>query len=124
MRKILLVDDEDKVLALVEEIFGNDGTTEIRTAGDGEEALSIAREWQPHLAFLDIRMPKIDGFEVCKILKRDPATREIRVIMLTGVSNASQRQEAFEAGASDYITKPFSPVELLRKFEDILAQAS
>ena len=74
MRKILLCDDDDKVLALVQEIFGNDGSIEICTAGDGEEALSMARELKPLLAFLDITMPKMNGLELCQILKGDPAT--------------------------------------------------
>ena len=119
-RKILLADDDQRVLAVVEATLGNDGTVEIRQAHDGEEALEIARQWKPALIFLDVMMPKRNGFEVCKDLKSDPTTANVRVVMLTGLSQESHRRKALEVGADDYITKPFGSVELFQKFEDMI----
>ena len=120
IRKVLLADDEEGVLALVEATLGNDGTVEIYSASDGEQALNIARRIRPDVIFLDVMMPKLNGFEVCDALKRDAATRGIKVVMLTGRSQDFDRQEALVVGADDYITKPFSPLDLLRKFEDLI----
>ncbi len=119
-RKVLLADDEEMVRALVEATFANDGSVEIRTACDGDEALSVARQWRPDLVFLDVMMPGLDGWEVCQALKEDLLTRNARVVMLTGLSDEFDREKARAVGADDYITKPFSPVDLFRKFEDLL----
>ena len=73
-RKVLLADDEEMVRALVEATFANDGSVEIRTACDGDEALSVARQWRPDLVFLDVMMPGMDGWEVCQALKEDLVT--------------------------------------------------
>ena len=122
MRKVLLADDEEGVLALVEATLGNDGTVEIYSASDGQQALNIARQIRPDVIFLDVMMPKVNGFEVCRALKSDAATRGIKVVMLTGLSQDFDRQKALvEVGADDYITKPFSPLDLFRKFEDMVA---
>lgn len=113
IRKVLLADDQQAVLELVEATIGNDGSVEIRTAGDGDEALQIARAWRPDLIFLDVMMPKMNGFEVCHTLKTDPGTAEIKVVMLTGLLPAPDGLSALgEAQADGYITKPFKPVEL------------
>ena len=121
IRKVLLADDEEAVLALVEATLGNDGTVEIYSARDGDEALDIARQVKPDVIFLDVMMPKRNGFEVCRTLKRDPITRGIKVVMLTGLSQEFDRHKALvEVEADDYITKPFSPIELFRKFEDMV----
>jgi len=118
IRKVLLADDEESVLALVEATLGNDGSIEIYSARDGEQALEIARQITPDVMFLDVMMPKVNGFEVCRALKSDAATRGIKVVMLTGLSQDFGRQKVLaEVGADDYIAKPFSPLELFRKFE-------
>ena len=120
-RKVLLADDEEGVLALVEATLGNDGTVEIYSASDGQRALDMARQIRPDVMFLDVMMPKLNGFEVCRALKRDAATRGIKVVMLTGLSQDFNRQKPLvEAGADDYITKPFSPLDLFRKFEEMV----
>ncbi len=77
IRKVLLADDEEGVRELVEATLANDGTIEFYTAEDGQRALDIAREVRPDVIFLDVMMPKLNGFEVCQALKSDPATREI-----------------------------------------------
>ena len=81
--KVLLADDEVEVRALVEATLANDGTIEIYTAEDGQPALEIAREVMPDVIFLDVMMPKLNGFGVCQALKSDPATRDIKIVMLT-----------------------------------------
>jgi len=123
IRKVLLADDQQAVLELVEATIGNDGSVEIRTAGDGDEALQIARAWRPDLIFLDVMMPKMNGFEVCHTLKTDPGTAEIKVVMLTGLLPAPDGYSALGEGEADgYITKPFKPVELFRVFESMQGQ--
>lgn len=123
-RKVLIADDEDGVLALVEATLGNDGAVEIYTAKDGVEALEIARRVKPNVMFLDVLMPKKSGFEVCQELKGNPLTASIKVVMLTGVVPDRDGHKAIgEAEADDYITKPFSPLSLLRKFEEMMSTA-
>lgn len=120
MKKVLLADDEDGVLALVSATLGNDRRYTLLTAKDGEEALSIARKEVPDLIFLDIMMPKMDGYQVCQALKHANATRHIKVVMLTAMAQDANRERARSAGADDYFTKPFSPTALLEKVSDLL----
>ncbi len=123
IRRVLLADDQQEVLELIEATIGNDGSIEIRTASDGDETLEIARRWRPDLIFLDVMMPKMNGFEVCHTLKTDPRTAEIKVVMLTGLLPAPDGYSALgEAEADGYITKPFKPVELFRIFEKMRGQ--
>ena len=119
--KVLLADDDERVLALVAATLGKDGSIEIFVAKDGDEALKTARQEKPEVMFLDVMMPKMNGYDVCQALKRDPATANIKVILLTGLSRESNRRKAVsELGADAYITKPFSPINLLDKFEEFL----
>lgn len=121
MKKILIADDEPGVIMLVSATLGDDTRYRILTAKDGDEALRIARREKPDLLFLDIMMPKRDGYAVCQTLKNDAATSAIKVIMLTARVQGSDQKKARDAGADDYMTKPFSPTALLRKVEDVLA---
>jgi DNA-binding response OmpR family regulator len=98
------------------------GAYEIIEASDGEAALALAREHRPDLLLLDIMMPKLSGFEVCQALKENPATAGITIVMLTARAQESDRTHGEETGADDYFTKPFSPVALLRKVEDVLGE--
>ena len=124
IRTVLLADDDERTLESVEAIIGNDGAVQIRAARDGHEALETAQEWRPDLIFLDVMMPKINGFDVCQILKRDARTAKIKVVMLTSLLPDPQGHKALgEAEADDYITKPFRPVELFRIFERMQGQA-
>jgi len=119
IRKVLLADDDEATLIAVQATIGNDGTVEIRMARDGDEATEVARQWKPDLMFLDVNMPKQNGFEVCRNLKSDASTSSIKIVMLTGLSSNSSRVKALqEAGADDYLTKPFGAVQLFRKFEE------
>ncbi len=120
-----MVDDEDEVRALMEATLANDGTIEIYTAEDGQPALDIAREVMPDVIFLDVMMPKLNGFEVCQALKNDPATRDIKIVLLTGVAqNPDGHMAVGEDQADDYLLKPISPLELFRKFEAMVGTIS
>lgn len=117
--KILVVDDEPDVVELVRYNLNSSGY-EVVTAVDGKEALKKVRAETPDLIVLDIMLPGIDGFEVCKILKRDPATSAIPIIMLTAKAEEVDRVVGLELGADDYITKPFSPREFVLRVKALL----
>ena len=120
MKKILIVDDRPEVVELVRVILEGEDY-EIVDASNGKEALKKARLEKPDLVLLDVVMPKMDGFEVCRKLKKDPQTKEIPIIMLTAKAQEVNQEKGREVGARDYLTKPFSPSALLTKIEEILA---
>ncbi len=117
--KILIADDEDAMRLLAYETLSGEDA-EILEATDGEEALEIARREHPKLILLDVAMPGLTGFEVCEKLKADPATRDIIIVMLTAHGQSRDRERAEESGADHFMTKPFSPVQLLRFVAQIL----
>lgn len=118
MRKLLIADDEEGIRKLVRMTLQRD-SFEIIEATDGEEALELAREHLPELLLLDVAMPGLSGLDVCKALKSDPATAGITIVMLTAQAQQSDVDRGQEAGADDYFTKPFSPVSLLRKVDEV-----
>ena len=113
-----MADDESGVRSLVKMTLESDAY-EIIEASDGEEALRLAREHRPDLMLLDVSMPGMTGFDVCRSLKEDPETEGIKVIMLTARAQQLDVEEGQKAGADDYFTKPFSPVALLRKVDEV-----
>lgn len=119
-KRVLLADDEERVLELVAATLGGEAQYEVLVARNGREALETARRERPDLVFLDVWMPELDGYAVCRALKSDPATAHTKVVMLTGLADESERRKALEAGADDYFTKPFSPMALLDKVEELL----
>lgn len=119
MAKILVVDDEPDALELVGFNLKQAGF-EVITADDGAEALKKAREAVPDLILLDLMLPEMDGIEVCKALRRDVATAAIPVIMLTAKAAEIDRVLGLELGADDYVTKPFSPRELVLRVKNLL----
>ena len=121
--KILVVDDEIYIVHILDFSLGMEGY-EVVTALDGEQAVEKARSEKPDLIVLDIMMPKLDGYETCKILKRDDATRQIPVILLSAKGRNVDQKIGFEVGADDYITKPFSPRKLVERINSILGQSS
>ncbi len=120
MKKILLADDEPAVRRLVTATLADESRYQILEASDGVEALNIARVERPALLLLDVNMPELDGFEVCRALKADPATRDIVVVMLTALAQPTDRERGIAAGADGFFTKPFSPLALLEKVEEVL----
>ena len=118
-QKILVVDDEPEAVELVEFNLRQAGF-EVSTAADGDEALKKAKANLPALMVLDLMLPEIDGLEVCKLLRRDPATSKIPILMLTAKAAEIDRVLGLELGAEDYVTKPFSPRELVLRVKKIL----
>jgi two-component system phosphate regulon response regulator PhoB len=116
---ILVVDDEPEAVELVEFNLKQAGFN-VTTAADGEEALKKAKLHSPALIVLDLMLPEIDGLEVCKLLRRDPATAGIPIIMLTAKATELDRVVGLELGADDYVTKPFSPRELVLRIRKLL----
>ena len=119
MAKVLIADDQANMRQLVR-LTLETGRFEIFEAPDGDAALEVARREQPDLVFLDWTMPGLPGVEVCRALRDDPAHDGMRIVMLTARSQSEDREVAQAVGADDYITKPFSPIELLEKVRDVL----
>src|SRR3990170_1274474 len=117
--KILIVDDEQDILTLLEYNLEKAGF-QVVSAEDGPEAIELAKRGKPDLIILDIMLPSMEGTEVCKILKRESATSSIPVIMLTAKGEEVDRIVGLELGADDYITKPFSPRELILRVKAVL----
>jgi DNA-binding response OmpR family regulator len=118
---VLVADDDADVLALVVRRLERDGYKVI-TARDGAEALRLARERAPDLAVLDVMMPQLTGYQVTQQLRQDPTTERIPVILLTARVQEADVSRGFEAGADDYIKKPFSPQELRSRVQAVLGR--
>lgn len=118
---VLIADDDDDIRALVAFRLERAGY-EVVSARDGEEALRLAADHRPDLAVLDVMMPKLTGLEVTRQLRATPATSAIPVILLTARVQEADVARGFEAGADDYIKKPFSPQELRSRVQAVLAR--
>lgn len=118
--KILVVDDEVNITQILEFSIGSEGY-EVITAQNGEDAIDKARREQPDLIILDIMMPKIDGYEACRILKANPLTKNIPVVLLTAKGRDIDKRLGYEVGATDYIIKPFSPNKLVDRIHQLLS---
>ena len=117
--RILIADDNPQGVELLEAYLA--GTDyELAVATDGEETLARVADWKPDLILLDVMMPKISGFEVCKRLRRDPATRDIAVLMVTALDQTSDVERAVEAGTDDFVSKPINKTELLLRVRHLL----
>ncbi len=121
--RILVVDDEIYIVHILDFSLGMEGY-EVLTALDGEQALEKARTEKPDLIVLAIMMPKLDGYETCKRLKADPATKDVPVILLSAKGRNVDQKVGFEVGADDYITKPFSPRKLVERINAILGHGT
>jgi DNA-binding response OmpR family regulator len=118
---VLAADDDPDVLELVTFRLERSGYTVLQ-AHDGEEAWALARDARPDLAVLDVHMPKLDGFELIRRIRADEAIRSMPIILLTARAQDADVQRGFEAGADDYIRKPFSPQELRARVQAILGR--
>jgi len=120
VKKILIVDDQSEVARLLEIVLRREGR-ELLFAANGEEGLEAARHFHPDLVLLDIMMPgAVDGYEVARRLKKDPATVGAHILVLTAKVREQDRREAFAAGADDYITKPFDVFDLKTRVDNLL----
>jgi DNA-binding response OmpR family regulator len=102
------------------EAYLSDSEYELRTAGDGEQALQVVAAWHPDLILLDVMMPRISGFEVCKRLRADAATRDIAVLMITALDQPSDVDRAVDAGTDDFVSKPINKTDLLLRVRALL----
>jgi DNA-binding response OmpR family regulator len=118
---VLVADDDDDIRSLVAFRLERSGYR-VLVARDGEEALALAVKHTPDLAVIDVMMPKIDGYEVTRRLRKEDATRAMPVILLTSRAQEADVARGFEAGADDYIRKPFSPQELRARVQAILGR--
>jgi DNA-binding response OmpR family regulator len=120
--KILVVDDEPDALEILGFKLKEAGFVPL-FAKDGAHALTAARDERPALIVLDLMLPEVDGLEVCKILRRDPSTAAIPILMLTARATEMDRVLGLELGADDYVTKPFSPRELVLRIKKLVTRA-
>jgi putative two-component system response regulator len=129
-QRVLIVDDEEKNLRLISTIMKNSGYS-CDVAKNGKEALEKTGTFDPDIIFLDIMMPEMDGYQVCKLLKDNPKTQHIPVVMITALEGKDSRIRGLEAGANDFLTKPIDNTELMvraknllkvKEFEDFLKQ--
>lgn len=121
--KILIVEDEKDIVKMLRYNLEKEGFKVI-DAPDGEDALDLAARQHPSLILLDLMLPGMDGLEVCKALKKESKTNSIPIIMLTAKSQESDKVVGLELGADDYITKPFSPRELIARIKAVLRRAN
>jgi len=119
--KILVVDDEPTIVRLMEFILARQGH-EMLVAVNGQEALEHIRAHAPDLVLLDIMMPRIDGYEVARALRTDPATADLPIIMLSAKAQEEDIRKGMEVGVDEYITKPFSPEHLVHVVADHLGR--
>jgi len=119
---VLVVDDDPVILRLLEVNFQLEGI-DVATARDGEEGVARARAWKPDVVISDIMMPNVNGLELLAILRDDPSTAALPVILLSAKAQAADVQRGLELGAADYITKPFDPLELIQRVYNVLAKS-
>jgi DNA-binding response OmpR family regulator len=118
-RKVLVVDDEPSIAKILRKQLEVAGF-EVNVGVDGEDGLAKVREWRPELVLLDVMLPKINGHDVCKMLKADPELKGIPVIMLTAKTQRQDQDLAQQQGADGFLTKPFQLSELLAKVKGLL----
>ena len=121
-RTVLIADDEQHIRLLIEQALEEleDDGVELVTAADGEEALAMARQLRPAVLLLDVMMPRVNGFEVCRQLKGELAADAPLIVLLTAKGQAFDRERGVEDGADRYITKPFDPDDLLAVVREAL----
>jgi two-component system phosphate regulon response regulator PhoB len=123
MLTVLIADDEAHVVELVR-VTLEDERVRVVEAADGATALRLADELEPELVFLDVNLPDLSGIEVCRRLRRDPRLGGMRIVMLTAAAQQDDVARGLAAGATHYLTKPFSPVRLLSLVEGLLPRAA
>ena len=123
-KKILIVDDEAEICELIQMTLEMNGFSQIRIVKDGKSAINAAEFWLPDIILLDLMLPVIDGLSVCKILKNNPMTANIPIIMITAKSTPTDIVVGLELGANDYVTKPFNNQVLLARIRNQLRQTT
>ncbi|MDX6770271.1 MAG: response regulator [Elusimicrobiota bacterium] len=121
MARVLIVEDEPAIaenLAALLRLRGH----QVELVADGPEAVEAARKRPPELVLLDVMLPRMSGFDACRLLKADPKSAKAKVIMVTGLGRMGDVEDAFNAGADDYLIKPFDSERLFKKMEKVLAK--
>lgn len=119
MKKILIVDDEPAILMSLDFLMKKEGF-HVFIARDGEEALTIIKTENPDLIVLDIMMPNVDGYEVCRFVKNSPAYEKIKVIFLSAKTSKADIEKGYALGADGYVVKPFSTKELVKQVKQLI----
>ena len=119
MRKVLIVDDDPFIRKLIATTLEDVAGFDLLQASDGAEAVDIAAREEPEIIFLDVDMPRLDGIEACARMRASAATAESTIVMLTATSRNDNERRAEDAGADLFLTKPFSPLDLLRLVDQI-----
>jgi DNA-binding response OmpR family regulator len=120
MQRILIVDDEPNIVLALQLLMRKEGY-ETLAVDDGEKALQAVADFRPALVLLDIMLPKLDGYEVCRRLRADPARKDLIIVMLTAKGREIEREKGLALGADAYVTKPFSTREVVNKVKEALA---
>ena len=120
--KVLIADDEPNIVLSLEFLLNSHGY-EVAVARDGNEALQLAAAFRPDLVLLDVMIPLINGFDVCRELRADPLQRSLKILMLTARGRESEVKRGFSVGADAYVTKPFATRELIAKVQELLSFA-
>lgn len=120
MRRVLIVDDHADIRRLVRLTLEFEDV-EVQEAADGPEALQVLERWHPDAMLVDVMMPGMDGMDLCRSVRRNPATRHIPLLFLTARGQAHDREEGLQAGANAYLVKPFSPLQLIRELDRVSA---
>ena len=118
-KRILVVDDEPHVVRSLTFVLKKEGY-DVSSATDGEEAIAEVRKSKPNLMFLDVMMPKKNGYQVCQEIKDDPGLSDIYIIMLTAKGQEADREKGLSLGADEFITKPFSPMKIIERVGELL----
>ena len=121
MARVIVVEDEADIAMLVMTKFRNAGH-EVRHARDGEAGLALVAETRPDVVLLDVMMPKLDGYAVCRKIRQEIGSSAPIVVLLSARSQVADRQRGFDAGCDDYVTKPFRPAELLSRVTELMQQ--
>ncbi len=122
MTKVLIVEDDSSLAKNLEALLKTKGY-DVALAPDGQAGLEKARAFMPNIVLLDIMIPRISGFEVCRRLRSDDKTSHIKILMTTGLGHAADVEKAFSAGAADYLVKPFDGERLFKKIAKVLKKA-
>ncbi len=123
MPRVLIADDNIQNAELLEAHLDGAGF-DTRIAANGDETMKLAAEWSPDVILLDVMMPKLSGFEVCKRLRADPATKDVGILMVTALDQATDIERAVDVGTDDFLTKPINKTELILRVKALLKAKS
>lgn len=119
MKKILIIEDDYTIAENLQTLLKVKGF-EVQFAPDGESGIEVARKFKPDIILLDIMIPKVSGFDVCRILRSEPKTKNAKIIMVTGLDRMGDVEKAFSCGATDYLPKPFDSERLFKKLDKVM----